>query len=106
MARNPLVFAGGDDARRAQSHRVTVANAADGAKVAEKIVSASEAALQGLPAGATVKVAVSSRNGAGSERKACEPVRIAVPQRPRCGQQKRTPTGMPGKRFRGCAPQI
>jgi hypothetical protein len=74
-----MVFADWDDARRAGSYRVTVTNAGDGAKITEKIVSESEAALQGLPAGATVKVAVSSRNGAGSESKACEPVSITVP---------------------------
>jgi hypothetical protein len=74
-----MVFADWDDARRAESYRVTVTNAADGAKIAETIVSESEAALQELPAGATVKVAMASRNASGGESKACEPVSIAVP---------------------------
>lgn len=74
-----MVFADWDDARRAESYRVTVTNAADGAKITETIVMASEAALQDLPAGATVKVAVSSRNASGGESRTCEPMSIAAP---------------------------
>jgi hypothetical protein len=52
-----MVFANWDDARRADSYRVTVSGPG-GAKITETIVTESEATLQNLPAVATVSVAV------------------------------------------------
>jgi hypothetical protein len=66
------------DARRADSYRVALVNAADNQPVAERIVAESEAAFTGLPPGITVKVTVTARNEAG-EGKESAAITAVVP---------------------------
>jgi hypothetical protein len=68
-----------DDARRGESYRFTLTNAADGQKVAEQIVRDSDASFADLPVGITVNVTVSARDDQDHESAACGPVSAPVP---------------------------
>lgn len=57
-----------DNARRGESYRFVVTNAAGGAKLAEKLSDEPEAVFPGLPANATVNLTVSAKNGAGESQ--------------------------------------
>ena len=68
-----------DSARRADSYRFRVKNAATGAQLAEKLSDEPEAVIPGLPAGANVNITVSARNTAGGESQPSEATAAVVP---------------------------
>ena len=68
-----------DTARRGDSYRFVISNAAGGAKLAEKLSGEPEAVFTGLPAGANVNITVSARNTAGGESQPSAPTAAVVP---------------------------
>ena len=73
------IFVDWDDARRAEKYRATVNNTANPRVVLEtKIVEESEATLDGLPAGTSILVTVTTLNDAG-ESQPSEPASGIVP---------------------------
>jgi hypothetical protein len=75
-----MLFVDFDDARNADSYRVTVFDTATPPnKVDEQLVDESEATFIGLPTGKQVKVVVSARNSSGGESAATAGIAATVP---------------------------
>jgi hypothetical protein len=73
-----ILFAHCDNARRAESYRFRVTNAATGVQLAERLSNEPEAMLGGLASGASVNITVSAHNEAG-ESQPSAPVSATVP---------------------------
>jgi hypothetical protein len=67
-----------DNARRAESYRFTVTNAANGTKLVDKLSDEPEVVFSGLPSGTAVNIIVSAKNATG-ESGDSEPVGAVVP---------------------------